>query len=70
VVSLPKGGALTEYGKAVKNGMILAQETKPEVFKQIRFIFEDDQYLPKNTLSAVNKLIDIDHINLLFLWGN
>jgi branched-chain amino acid transport system substrate-binding protein len=69
-VSLPLTGAFAEYGAAVKNGIELAQRDEPQKFKELRFLFEDDQYQPKNTVTALNKFVDADQIDLFLVWGN
>lgn len=67
-ISLPLSGAGAEYGAATKNGILLAQETFPNL-RQIKFIFEDNQYDAKLGLSAFNKLRSIDKVDIFFSWG-
>jgi ABC-type branched-subunit amino acid transport system substrate-binding protein len=50
--------------------MQLARENHPELLKNVDFILEDDQYTPKNSIAAFNKLKDIDHAQLVLVWGN
>jgi ABC-type branched-subunit amino acid transport system substrate-binding protein len=69
-LSIPLSGAFADYGVAVKNGIQLAIKEKPELFENLQFIFEDDHYEPKMAVTALNKLRDVDHIDLFFVWGN
>lgn len=69
-VSIPLTGPLAEYGTAVRKGIALAQEEHKELFKSIRFLFEDDRYEPKLTVSILQRMSDIEHVNLMFIWGN
>ena len=43
-ISAPLSGPLSEYGVAAKNGFLLARKQHPNVFKNIEFLFEDNQY--------------------------
>lgn len=68
--SLALTGTFAEYGVSVRNGIQLYLRDHPEYGSQVQFLFEDDGYDPKLTISAFNKLVDRDHINLFFVWGN
>lgn len=67
---LPLSGRSAEYGNAVKNGIELAQQNRPELFKRIRFIYEDSLYDGKTTITAFQKLMTADHADLSFVWGH
>jgi len=69
-ISIPLTGSLGEYGMAVKNGLEMARKENPELFKGIRFIYEDNRYSPKTSVTTFNKLINLDRVNLVFIWGN
>ena len=69
-VSLPLVGPYSDYGTAVQNGINLALRDRPELFGNIRFLFDDDSYDPKRTIAVLNKFVDLDRINLFFVWGN
>ena len=69
-VSLPLSGAFAEYGEAVRNGITLAHEDDPELFKRINFIYEDNSYDPKKTVISAQKMADYDRVDVLFIWGN
>lgn len=63
---LPLTGELASLGQSGKNGALLAfQNLTSEQQKKIQLLFEDDQFDPKNTISAFNKLISIDKVDVL-----
>ncbi len=57
-------GDLSEYGKAVQDGITLALEeiNKEDNNFNYEVIFEDDQFDPKRTASAINKLVYMDKV--------
>ena len=67
-VSLPLSVMAVSSGEAVRNSIILADE-KYDQAQCVNFIFEDDQLLAKNTLSIVNRFIDLNHIDGLIVYG-
>lgn len=69
-LSLPLTGAWAEYGVAVRNGIELAKQDYPELFKNITFLYEDDHYDPKAAVGVFNKLVDLEQIDLFYVWGN
>jgi branched-chain amino acid transport system substrate-binding protein len=69
-VSLPLSGAFAEYGEAVRNGMELALEDQPALRSKIKFLYEDNAYDPKKAVGTLQKLVDVDGINLFLVWGN
>ena len=58
-VSLPLSGGMVASGEAVKNSILLAK-TKYDKAQCVEFLFEDDQFQAKNTVTAVQKLLNID----------
>lgn len=63
---LPLTGELASLGQSAKNGALLAfQELTADQQKKVQLLFEDDQFDPKNTISAFNKLISIDKVNVV-----
>ncbi|MEZ4755015.1 MAG: ABC transporter substrate-binding protein [Bdellovibrionota bacterium] len=68
-VSLALSGQLAEYGVAIKNGVELARQERPELFKNLEIIYEDDQYDAKKAISGFKKLHHIDKVDLMFCWG-
>ncbi len=63
-------GRLAEYGVAVRNGIELAREEYPDKFKNIEFVYEDDQYDPKVAATGFQKLTSADQVRLVYQWGN
>ena len=68
-VVLPLTGGASSNGESVRNSVLLADEAF-DTKGQIEFIFEDDQLLPKSTVSAVNKLIAVDSVDGLIVFGS
>lgn len=68
-VVLPLTGGLAEYGTAAKNGIELAMEEHPHLFKETKFFYEDDRYESNMALSAYQKLVTIDKVDVMYLWG-
>jgi len=69
-ISIPLSASLGEYGIAVKNGLEMARKDYSELFKKIRFIYEDNRYSPKISVTTFNKLVNLDRVNIVFVWGN
>jgi ABC-type branched-subunit amino acid transport system substrate-binding protein len=69
-VSLPLAGPYQEYGIAVQHGIEFAQLDRPELFKTLTFIYEDNAYDQKGTLAGLRKMLDQDEIKFAFAWGN
>jgi ABC-type branched-subunit amino acid transport system substrate-binding protein len=55
-------GDYAAYGSAFKNGIELAN-----VDPNIKFIFEDDQFIPSKTLSAFHKLTSVEKVNIILV---
>lgn len=68
-VSAPLSGDLAEYGTAVRQGIELAKEQGEASFDSIQFIYEDNKYDSAASVSALNKLTQIDQVQILFQWG-
>ncbi len=69
-VSIPLSGNLAEFGVAVRNAIELYRNSHQEECRNLSFVYEDDRYEPKLTISAFNKLADLENIDLFFVWGN
>ncbi len=69
-VSVPLTGAYSEFGAAVNNGIALAKEEQPNLFKSVDFLIDDDRYDPKQAVSNFSKCVDLDKVDLFFAWGN
>ncbi len=67
-VILPLTGPLAQYGEAVKNGIVLAEEKLNN--KKINYVFEDSAYDSAKTITAFNKLKDFDKVDVIFNWGD
>jgi branched-chain amino acid transport system substrate-binding protein len=67
-VVLPLSGGPIASGEAVRNSILLASE-RYDREKCVRFVFEDDQLTPRNTVTAVNKLVEIDKVQGLIVYG-
>ncbi|MEI6553335.1 MAG: ABC transporter substrate-binding protein [bacterium] len=61
------GAVLSETGMAsidgnnIKSGIEFAKEELVKKGVKVRVVYEDDQTNPKNTITAIQKLVDIDH---------
>jgi branched-chain amino acid transport system substrate-binding protein len=65
-VVLPLTGDAAVYGKALKNGIELAlEESKKDKGVPVKLIYEDDKYVPKDSVSAVRKLISLDKVPVI-----
>lgn len=69
-VSIPMSGDMQEFGVAVRNGIELAKSEREEDFKKMEFVYEDNQYDPKQAISNLNKFSNYDNIDLLYIWGD
>lgn len=68
-VIAPLSGTLAHLGTTVKNAAIIA-EGDFDKDNTSSLIIEDDGFVPKNTVAATQKLIDIDKINALIVFGS
>jgi len=68
-VVIPLTGAVASVGESVRNAMLLAHE-RYQGEGNYRFIFEDNAYEVSNTVSAVRKLINIDSVEGLVVFGS
>ena len=68
-ILLPMTGPSAEYGVAMHNSIRLAVEDAPENFTSIRLILEDSRNDAKTAVAGFQKLSQMDHIDLLYLWG-
>ncbi len=69
-VSLPLTGAWAEFGDAVRNGIELARRKNPASFAKIEFLYDDSTYDSKKALTSLHRFIDVDQVDLVFVWGN
>jgi branched-chain amino acid transport system substrate-binding protein len=67
-VSVALTGPVGIVGSTIKNALVLAQQQfDPE--HKIQFIFEDDAFQPKNTVTNVQKFISQDKVDGLVVFG-
>ncbi len=66
-VILPLSGPVAEYGDAVKNGFSIFQKDHPD--SNLMLVLEDSRYDGPTSISVLNKLVDVDKVDLLFVWG-
>jgi ABC-type branched-subunit amino acid transport system substrate-binding protein len=66
-VILPLSGPVAPFGEAAKSGLEMSGKENTE--SVIEYIFEDSRYDPKTSITAFNKLSDIDKPNLIISWG-
>lgn len=66
---LPLTGAFSEFGEAQRNALEFAREMRPELFSKIRFIYEDNGLDGPRTISAFNKLKNLDSVDAIFVFG-
>jgi len=66
-VIAPLTGPLAEYGIALVNGIELlnSENSNPNV----EYIFEDNKWDSKEAISAFNKLVQIDGVDVVINWG-
>jgi branched-chain amino acid transport system substrate-binding protein len=65
---LPLSGNLAQLGESSKMGLLLAEEYINSKYenKKIEFLFEDGKANPTASINAVNKLITLDKVNIVF----
>lgn len=68
-VVAPLSGGASNNGLSIANAIRLADQ-KYDSNNQVEFIFEDDQLKPKLTVAAVNKLILVDKVSALIVFGS
>lgn len=69
-VNAPLTGESAEFGIAAKNGIELARSLHSDKFQELKFVYEDNKYDAKTSITAFNKLKDLDKVNLTFVWGD
>lgn len=68
-ITAPLSGPLAEYGVAVKNGFEMARIENTTLSMTYDYLFEDDQYDPKQSISAFFKLSQVVKADLIYQWG-
>ncbi|HQH26701.1 MAG TPA: ABC transporter substrate-binding protein, partial [Oligoflexia bacterium] len=68
---LPLSGAGATFGQRVKRAMELAhKDLAPEIRGKVRVIFEDDAWAAKGTVSAFQKLVNVDQAHAITVLGS
>jgi len=67
---IPLTGKTADYGFAVRNGIELARSERPELFTNLKFLFEDSRYDGKTSVTIFHNLRNNDNIDLAFVWGH
>lgn len=62
-VIAPLSGSLAQMGASIRDGFTFWKERHPDA--QIEFLFEDDQFQPKQSATAAQKLISVDKATVL-----
>lgn len=65
---LPLSGSVAEFGDAVKNGVDLFKADYPN--NNLTFFYEDSRYDGPTSISAFNKLIGSDKVDIVYTWGS
>ena len=68
-ISAPLSGALSEYGTAISRGITLARQEVIADTAAVNFIFEDNQFDSKHSISAFRSLVALQGIESLYSWG-
>lgn len=61
-------GPMSIQGVPMRNAMLLAKE-QLDKNNRIQILFEDDGFVPKNTVSAVNKLLTSERVDAVAVFG-
>lgn len=69
-VITPLTGGMAIIGSALKNGIELAIQERSNDFRAVQFIYQDDQFDPKKSLSAYAYLKNVEKIQALFGFGD
>ncbi len=67
---LPVSGTAAEYGTAIINGLELAKHDFQPLTEQVDFVVEDSQYDGSKTIQAFLKLVTLDKVDLIYVWGS
>lgn len=65
----PMTGIPADYGDAMHKGMELAVSDRPDLFSEMKFIYEDAGYDPKMAVQVFKKLHEVDKVDLIYIWG-
>ncbi|MBX7143914.1 MAG: ABC transporter substrate-binding protein [Oligoflexia bacterium] len=68
-VVLSLSGITAEYGTALQRGISLGLNHYPNAKRSFSFIYEDAEYSTAKAVQAFHKLVDIDRVDLIYVWG-
>jgi ABC-type branched-subunit amino acid transport system substrate-binding protein len=66
---VPLSGPTADFGFAIQSCVDLARRDRPELFTNVRFLFEDVAADPKTAISAFRKLVDAEKVDITVVWG-
>ncbi len=66
-LAVPLSGSVSLYGEVVRKGINLFQKDHPH--NNLKFIYEDTRYDGATSISAFNKLVDQDKVDIVYAWG-
>ena len=70
-VILPLTGDAASLGNFIRKGILLAQESLPSTVQdRVKLFFEDDQFLAAKTVTAYQKLVNVDKVDAVFVTGS
>lgn len=69
-VIIPLSGNFAFIGEGIRNAVLMAKDSLPQNMKyQYEVVFEDDQLNPSRTITAAQKLIQLDKVDAIFsMW--
>ena len=68
-VSMPLTGVAVDWGLAYKKGIELALQDHAADAEKLELVYDDNQYDNKTSVSSARKLVNVDKVNLLLVWG-
>lgn len=66
---VPLSGPLAFFGKDLVRSVDMAIEAKPEIKNNIEILWEDSAYDSKQAISAFNKLVSSDKVDIVYSFG-
>ncbi len=64
-VIMPLTGGLAKVGEDVQTALTIAQEDFKSVYPNVKLIYEDDAFDPAASVSAFNKMVNVDHVQAI-----
>lgn len=68
-VIVPLSGPLAEYGEAVRNSLEMAIDDGNARAYPLTLVYEDVGADPKRAVAAFQKLVTVDRVDLVYVWG-